>query len=79
MRTELKAFRIRQHLKQEEMAEMTGVSRATYGFIENGARGGSADFWSTLQEVFGVPDADMWKLQKLDRKSVRECEETDAR
>lgn len=66
MRTELKKFRIGVHMNQDEMAKKCGVSRVTYGKIENGERGGSASFWGTLQKVFGVPDEEMWKLQKLE-------------
>lgn len=69
MRTELKKFRVGLHLKQAEMAEKCEVSRVTYGKIENGERGGSAEFWGTLQKVFGVPDEEMWKLQKLDERA----------
>lgn len=66
MRTQLKLFRISKHLNQAEIAEMTGVSRATYGFIEKGKRSGNQAFWGSLQAVFNVADEDMWKLQKLD-------------
>ena len=65
MRTSLKQFRIGVHLTQSEFAETTGVSRATYSYIERGIRSGTAEFWSNLQKVFNVPDEQMWKLQKM--------------
>ena len=67
MRTELKLFRIKRHLRQDEMAEKCGVSRPTYIFIENGKRGGSAKFWSNLQKVFSVPDEQMYSLMKTEK------------
>lgn len=68
-RHNLYIFRCDNRLNQAEMAEKCGVSRVTYGKIENGERGGSADFWGTLQKVFGVPDEEMWKLQKLEERA----------
>lgn len=67
MRTKLKQFRVGQHLKQSEMAEKIGVSRATYAFVENGKRDGSNKFWSNFKFAFDVPDSDMWQYQELDK------------
>ena len=75
MRTALKQFRIGLHLKQSEMAEKIGVCRATYGFVEQGKRSGTAEFWTNLQKVFNVPDEQMWLLQKLDESGEKPCEE----
>lgn len=69
MRTALKQFRIGQHLKQAEMAEKIGVSRAAYGYVENGKRGGNFEFWDNLQKAFNVADEDMYKLMKLDERA----------
>ena len=69
IRTELKKLRVGEHLTQAEMAEKIGVSVRTYGYIENGKRGGSQEFWRNLQSVFNVPDGDMWQLQKLDERN----------
>ena len=68
MRTALKQFRIGVHLKQAEMGEKCGVSRATYANIENGKRGGSADFWDNLQERFNLSDEKTRQLQKKEGK-----------
>ncbi len=68
MRTELKKFRVGEHLKQSEIAEKLEVSRVTYSKVENGLRSGDAKFWNNLQKVFNVPDEEMWKLQKLDER-----------
>lgn len=64
MRKELKKLRIDENLYQSEMAKKCGVSRTTYGKIENGERDGSFSFWATLQNEFNVPNEEMWKLQK---------------
>ena len=69
VRHNLYMFRCDKKLTQNEMAEICGVSRVTYAKIENGERGGSAAFWTTLQNVFGVPDEEMWKLQKLEERA----------
>lgn len=62
MRTNLKIFRIRQHMSQAEISEKIGCSRATYTAIENGKRAGRPQFWKDLKKAFGLCDADMWKL-----------------
>lgn len=66
MRTNLKIFRIKQHLSQFEISEKLGCSRATYAAIENGARCGRQSFWKELQKTFQLPDSDMWDLMKND-------------
>ena len=69
IRTALKQFRVGEHLTQAQMANKIGVSIRTYGYIENGKRGGNQKFWRNLQNAFDVPDNDMWKLQKLDERA----------
>ena len=66
MRTNLKIFRIKQHLSQTEISEKIGCSRATYAAIESGARCGRQTFWKDLQKAFRLPDAEMWELMKND-------------
>lgn len=66
MRTELKKFRVGEHLTQSEMAEKIGVSRVTYQLVENGKRSGNHTFWKNLKFVFEVPDEEMWKLQEVE-------------
>ena len=64
MRHELKVFRVKQNLKQEEIAEKLGVTKGTYSKIENGKSRGSQEFWEKLQEVFKLEDGKVWRLQK---------------
>ena len=66
MRTNLKIFRIKQHLSQSEMAEKIGCNRATYAAIESGARNGKQSIWTKFQQAFELPDSEMWKLMKND-------------
>lgn len=68
LRTKLKQFRVGTKLTQTEFAEKIGVSRATYSFVETGQRGGTHEFWQAIQDVFNVPDEDMYSLQKLDKE-----------
>lgn len=66
-RTNLKVFRIKQHLTQTEMAERIGkYSRQAYAAIENGKRCGRKTFWKDLQKAFNIPDSEMWELQQND-------------
>lgn len=75
MRTELKKLRVGLHLTQAEFAKACGVSRATYAFIERGERSGNAEFWAAVQRVGEVSDANMYKLQKLDKEGKKKvCE-----
>lgn len=64
MRQELKIFRIKQNLTQEQMAAKTGVSVSTYNLIENGNRRGSQAFWVKLQQEFNLEGGFVWLLQK---------------
>lgn len=60
-------FRNSKRMTQDEFIEQLGVTRANYSMIERGTRDGSLQFWSKLQKVFGVPDAEMWALIKNDK------------
>lgn len=64
MRTNLKVFRVKRNLTQEEIAKKIGFARATYTSIERGERHGRNSFWKELQKAFGISDADMWELMK---------------
>ena len=71
MRTELKLFRISQHMTQAKFADRIGVSRNTYAFIEKGKRGGNARFWDTLQHKFNLSDE---KTRQLQKREGQQCE-----
>lgn len=64
MRVNLKVFRIRKGLNQEQMAERLGMSRSHYAEIENGRKRCGEAFMRSLQEAFGIPDCEMWELVK---------------
>lgn len=66
MRHNLYLFRCDQRMTQAQIAEKLGVSRQLYASIEKGRQRVSAEFWSTLQRVFEIPDADMYGLMRLD-------------
>ena len=63
-RTKLKCFRIEHGLKQSEMAERLGLSRIAYGCIERGERDTFSKTWEKLQDIFNIPDAEMWGIIK---------------
>lgn len=63
MRHELKVFRVKQNLNQEQMADKLGVSKGTYSRIETGKMRGSQEFWLKLQSEFNLEGGEVWKLQ----------------
>lgn len=79
MRYKLYMLRCSKKLTKGEMAEKTGVSRVTYGLIENGKRQGNADFWHKVQSEFSIPDEQMYSLMRTSDKEDETCEETDVK
>lgn len=67
-RTNLKIFRIKKKLSQQEIADKIGYMRATYSAIETGKRQGRQAFWDALKEAFNIPDSEMWELMQLDEE-----------
>lgn len=61
-RLNLKCFRTKHKLTQQEMADKIGVPRIKYARIENGTAAGKLEFWETLQNAFGIPNEEMWAL-----------------
>lgn len=67
-RTNLKLFRVKMKLSQEEMAKKIGCIRATYSAIESGKRTGRQTFWRDFQKAFNIPDAELWGYMKTDEE-----------
>ncbi len=72
MITALRQFRSDLGLRQEEIAEKIGVTRQIYGYVEQGKRMGTVEFWQRLQEVFSVPPNLLLVIQKSDLKAYNE-------
>lgn len=66
IRTNLKIFRVKQHLTTEEMANRIGCIRPTYSAIENGKREGRKTFWHDLKIAFGLTDNEIVDLMKIE-------------
>lgn len=64
MRTNLKVFRVKNRLSQQEISDKIGCQRVTYSAIENGKRNGRQTFWKDLQNAFSIPESEMWELMK---------------
>lgn len=62
MRANLKAFRAKRNLSQQQISDRIGVTRETYGAVENGNRNPKQEFWNSLQKAFNVADVEMWAL-----------------
>lgn len=72
MRNGLYMFRHRMRLSQAETAERIGCDRGTYAAIENGKRNGRATFWNNLKKAFGLSDAEIDVLKKVDNTQEKE-------
>lgn len=66
MRKNLKIFRVRLGLTQDEIAKEIGVCRSTYSEIEAGKRDCNTRFLKKLQNRYKIPDSDVWTLTKED-------------
>lgn len=64
-RRNLKVFRVKHGLSQQEMADKIGVARSIYSEVERAKRNCSPTFLAKLQAAFDIPDADMWALTKI--------------
>lgn len=60
---ELIKLRVDHDLTQTGMANICGVSVATYNLIENGKRRGSKQVWQTIRNYFKLDGEQIWKLQ----------------
>lgn len=66
MRTNLKVFRIKLVLSQQEMSAKLGYERAYYGHVERGFQNGSAAFWERMQSAFGLTEEQVQELKAND-------------
>ena len=67
-RTELKLFRIRQKLTQEQIAEKLGYSRGHYARFENGEADTTLRFLQALQTAFNITFTEAQTLMIRDKK-----------
>jgi len=49
-------------LSQVEAARLIGIAPNNYGRIESKAIHGTVRTWTRIQEVFGLTDAETWRL-----------------
>jgi transcriptional regulator with XRE-family HTH domain len=64
LRTTFKERRKRLGLSQEELARRVGVSGPAIWAIENGVKTGRVSTWDRLEEILGVPQQ---ILRRMDR------------
>lgn len=67
-RRNLKVFRIKHGLTQQEIAERIGTCRSIYSEVERGSRKCSIAFLDKLQAAFDIPDSEMWALTRLHKE-----------
>lgn len=65
MRNNLKEFRIKLGLSQEEIGAMFNLNRQQFCNIENGKRKGSGVFWLNLQKKFNLNNEETLKLMEV--------------
>ena len=74
MRKNLKKARVIRFMTQKEVADLVGCNRVTYSMVERGERSGTHEFWKAIQNIFDVPDSEMFDLMKID-EGMKESEE----
>lgn len=60
----LYSLRKREKLSQIQCADLLGIPTNLYAAIEQGKTRGKVNVWLDIQELFSVPDAEMWDLIK---------------
>ena len=65
MRNNLKAFRLKLGLSQEEIGAMFNLNRQQWCNIELAKRKGSGEFWLNLQKKFSLSNEETLKLMEV--------------
>lgn len=65
-RTNLKVFRVKYGLTQDEFAKKIGYSRSYYRRVENSECSGAMKFWQAISTEFVIPMVDVLELMKVD-------------
>lgn len=68
MVNKLKEYRIKNNLKQKDIAEILGITTSYYGMIEIGKRKVSLDIALRLSSYYKVPVEEIFKLD--DNKDI---------
>lgn len=68
VRENLKDFRQKLRLSQDDFAKAIGYSRVMFQQVESGVRDGTLEFWEAIQMRFCIPDSEMWALTKKEKK-----------
>ena len=67
-RTELKLFRIRKKLTQDQIAEKLGYSRGQYARFENGDADTTLRFLQALEKAFDIPFVEAQRITLRDNE-----------
>lgn len=68
----LHELRTKQGMTQQDTADKIGVSRSLYSLIETGRRKGSRGFWTAVQALYGLTDAETWEMIKNEAAEPQE-------
>lgn len=64
LKTQLKEYRARHDLKQEDLAQLVGVRRETIGNLEKGRYNPSLKLAMDIAQVFGVTVEELFRFEK---------------
>lgn len=64
----LYAKRASMGLTQIEAAKKLNIPINVYTRIEHGERSGKVENWCKIQELYGIPDEEMWSIVKESRR-----------
>lgn len=67
-RTELKVFRVKQGLTQDQIAEKLGYSRGQYARFENGDAETTLRFLQALVKAFDIPFVEAQRIMLRDNE-----------
>ena len=71
MRTKLKIKRMQKGIKSYQASEQLNMSRAYYSYIENGRKNPSLETWMQIQELYHIPNEEMWEII-IENKEIQE-------
>ena len=60
----LKSKRVAVGLSQQDVSERLGITLTAYSLIETGKRMGKLETWIKIQNLFQIPDSEMWNIIK---------------
>lgn len=61
-RNRLKEIRLARGLNGQKAADLAGMLKQAWSFIETGKSSGNLATWKRIQKALQIPDAEMWSV-----------------